>query len=87
MIVTLNLPAHVERAYLAEAQAKGVPIDELVRDVLLSLQPPPAPVVSELPPDEWLRKFRAWAHSHRTDIPLLSDEAISRESIYSDRGF
>ena len=36
--------------------------------------------------DEWLRKIRAWAHSHPTDTPLLSDEAISRESIYRDRG-
>jgi hypothetical protein len=36
--------------------------------------------------DEWMRKFRAWAHSHPTDTPLLSDEAISRESIYGERG-
>lgn len=36
--------------------------------------------------DEWMRKFRAWAHSHPTDTPLLSDETISRESIYGDRG-
>ena len=36
--------------------------------------------------EEWMRKFRAWALSHPTDTPLLSDEAISRESIYGDRG-
>ena len=36
--------------------------------------------------DEWMRKFRVWAHSHPTDRPLLSDEAISRESIYRERG-
>jgi len=36
--------------------------------------------------DEWMRRFRAWAHSHPTDTPLLSDEAISRDSIYGDRG-
>ena len=36
-------------------------------------------------PDEWMRKFRAWAYSHPT-TPLLSDEAISRESIYGNRG-
>jgi hypothetical protein len=36
--------------------------------------------------DEWLRKIREWAHSHPTDTPLLSDEAVSRESIYRDRG-
>lgn len=38
-----------------------------------------------LPADEWMRKFRSWAHSFPT-TPLLSDEAISRESIYGDRG-
>jgi len=39
-----------------------------------------------LPPDEWMRKFRAWTHSFPTTTPLLSDKAISRESIYGDRG-
>lgn len=37
-------------------------------------------------PEEWMRKFRAWAHSHATTTALLSDEAISRESIYRERG-
>jgi len=32
MTVKLDLPAHVEQAYLAEARAKGVPLDELMRD-------------------------------------------------------
>jgi Arc/MetJ-type ribon-helix-helix transcriptional regulator len=37
-------------------------------------------------PEEWMRRFRAWAHSHPTTTPLLSDQAISRESIYRERG-
>jgi len=82
--VTLNLPPQVEQAYLAEAHARGVSLEQVVQDVLLARQPSPAP--KELPPDEWVAKFRAWAHSHPTDTPLLSDEAISRESIYRDRG-
>ena len=32
--------------------------------------------------DEWIAKFREWAHSHPTDMPVLSDYAISRDSIY-----
>lgn len=32
------------------------------------------------------RNFLAWAESHRCDVPPLSDEAISRETIYGDRG-
>ncbi|HEY9851263.1 MAG TPA: hypothetical protein V6D28_17475 [Leptolyngbyaceae cyanobacterium] len=37
-------------------------------------------------PEEWIKAFREWAESHRRDSPLLSDEAISRESIYGERG-
>ena len=84
MTVTLNLPPQVEQACLAEARARGLSLEELVQDVLVARQPSPAPI--ELPPDEWTRKFRAWAHSHPTDTPLLSDEAMSRESIYRERG-
>jgi hypothetical protein len=37
-------------------------------------------------PDGWLREFRTWMSSHTGDnFPLLSDEAISRESIYAER--
>ncbi len=39
MTVTLNLPPDVEQAYLAEAQARGVPLDELVREALIARQP------------------------------------------------
>ena len=42
MTVTLNLPPHVEEAYLAEARAKGVPLDELMREVLIAGRPVPA---------------------------------------------
>jgi hypothetical protein len=36
MTVTLNLPPDVERAFVAEAQAKGVSLDEWVREVLIA---------------------------------------------------
>jgi hypothetical protein len=85
MTVTLNLPPDIEQAYLAEAQAKGVSLDDLVRDLLLSLQPSNLP--TELSPEEWARQFKAWTRSHAADdLPLLSDEAISREFIYRERG-
>ncbi|MFB2979761.1 hypothetical protein [Microseira sp. BLCC-F43] len=36
---------------------------------------------------EWSIAFRQWVDSHRTlNLPTLSDEAISRESIYGERG-
>jgi hypothetical protein len=36
--------------------------------------------------EEWSRRLHAWANSHPTDTPLLSDEAVERESIYGYRG-
>lgn len=35
---------------------------------------------------QWLEEFHTWVHSHPTTTPLLSDEAINRESIYGTRG-
>ncbi len=32
------------------------------------------------------KSFRDWADSHSRSAPLLSDEAISRERIYGERG-
>ncbi len=41
----------------------------------------------KLPPEEWIRQFKAWVASHEGDnLPVLSDEAMSRESIYRERG-
>jgi len=85
LTVTLKLPPQVEKAYLAEAQAKGLSLDDLVRDVLLARQP--APSAPDLTPEQWVEEFRAWVRSHDgDDLPLLSDEAISREFIYRERG-
>jgi hypothetical protein len=36
--------------------------------------------------EQWSREFHAWVRSHPTTTPLLSDEAISRDSIYGTRG-
>ncbi len=43
-----------------------------------------SPAIEESSPAEKATAFRAWALSHSRGLPLLSDEAISRESIYSD---
>jgi non-homologous end joining protein Ku len=38
-------------------------------------------------PDEWSQAFTKWVESHRSlDLPHLSDDAISRESLYGERG-
>lgn len=35
-------------------------------------------------PREWARYFDAWVDSHDLNTPVLSDEAMSRKSIYPD---
>lgn len=85
MTVTLNLPPLVEEAYLAEAQAHGLPLDAWLSEVLRSRQT--APSAAEMAPEEWVSRFMAWTQSHAgRNLPVLSDEAMSRESIYADRG-
>lgn len=84
MTVTLNLPPQVEQAYLAEAQARGLSLDDLVRDVLLARQPSTA--ANQLLPDEWAREFEAWVQSHVGNTVVLPDAAMERESIYGDHG-
>ena len=39
MTVTINLPLNVEQAYVNAAQTKGVSVDALLRDVLVSNAP------------------------------------------------
>jgi hypothetical protein len=39
MTVSLDLPPQVEQAYIAAAQARGVPVDAVVREVVIAGQP------------------------------------------------
>jgi hypothetical protein len=85
MTVSVDLPPHVEQAYLAEARARGLPLDALLREILVASQPGLA--AKELSPEEWVRAFKEWTRSHSgDDLPILSDQAMSRESIYGERG-
>ena len=36
-------------------------------------------------PEEWSKAWREWTDGHDPDTPVLSDEAMERESIYEGR--
>lgn len=36
--------------------------------------------------EQWSRELHSWVQGHSSATPLLSDEAISRDSIYGTRG-
>jgi hypothetical protein len=85
MTVTLTLPPEKEAAFRAQAQARGLSVEQWMLELAdQSLQPASIAHLQKTDPEEWARQFRAWADSHRPDIPVLSDEAMSRESIYPD---
>jgi hypothetical protein len=41
---------------------------------------------SAIDAEQWSQELHGWVHSHSSSTPLLSDEAISRDSIYGTRG-
>ncbi|MBW4638609.1 MAG: hypothetical protein KME05_10290 [Gloeocapsa sp. UFS-A4-WI-NPMV-4B04] len=46
--------------------------------------PKKRPFYETATPEERARAFREWADSHERNTPLLSDYAVSRESMYDD---
>ena len=85
MTVTLNLPPEKEAAFKAQAQARGLSLEQWMLDVA-DQQVPPVSIahLQRTDPEEWARQFRIWADSHDPNIQVLSDEAMSRESMYPD---
>jgi hypothetical protein len=87
MTVTLNLPPQIEQAYLAEAAARGLPLEDIVTETLIAAWRPIAQA-RPVNTDEWMRRFTAWSESAaHANLPDLPEDAMSRDSIYGDRGF
>ena len=92
MDVTIQIPDERATAYQKEAEARGLTVERWLLD-LLDRQAQLGSIahadsiadLQKTNPKEWARHFRAWADGHNPDIPVLSDEAMSRESIYNDQ--
>jgi hypothetical protein len=81
MTITLELPPDLEARFVAEAKATGVPVAEVVRGCLFHAFPrcnPQPPTVADIE-----RAFEEAAGIIPEGIPALSDEAMSRESMYT----
>lgn len=86
MTVTLELSPEREAALKAQAEARGISVEQWLLELTEQLVPSTSIAhLQKTNPKEWMRQFRAWAQSHDHTTPLLSDEAVSRESIYPDR--
>ena len=85
MTVTLELKPEVEERIIAEAKARGLSVEDYIQQELeAKVRTPERP--EQMPYEEWLRRFNEWVNSHDyIKAPPLSDEAISRETIYRER--
>ena len=85
MTVTLELKPEVEERISAEAKARGLSVEDYIQQELEAKVRSPQ-THEQMPHKEWLRMFNEWLNSHDyIKAPALSDEAISRESIYRER--
>jgi hypothetical protein len=86
MTVTLEIPPERVVAIQAAARLQGLSVEAWL--VQLAEQSAPGESFAHLQitdPEEWSRRFQAWLDSRRNlDLPVLSDEAMSRDSIYPD---
>ena len=80
MAVKLDLKPEVQAGLAAEAEARGLSLEAYIEQVIHD-HAVNAPVLS---PEAWESEFEAWVNSF-PDVPILSDEAISRDSMYPDR--
>jgi len=81
----LEVQPDIAAKIAAQAAERGVSVDAYLR-LLVEEQQERTASQKALSPQEKARLWREWAASHNPDTPLLSDEAISRESIYEERG-
>jgi len=65
--------------------ARGLSLEQWMLDVAdQSVEIVSIAHLQKTDPEEWARHFDAWVDSHDPNTPVLSDEAMSRESIYPD---
>ncbi|MGB8770587.1 MAG: hypothetical protein WCC92_13280 [Candidatus Korobacteraceae bacterium] len=82
MTVTLNLKPEIEAELLAQAQSRGLTIEEYLLSVVEGTVLPATQ--KALSAEERATAFEAWSASHRP-TPPLSDYAVSREGMYEGR--
>lgn len=82
MSITLTLDPAVEKRLVSRAQERGLTIDAYLEDLVKK----EAALAAAAQRSGWekAQAFVAWAKGHRS-TSLLSDEAISRASLYPDR--
>ena len=82
MTLTIDLSPEREAALKAQAAARGLTVEQWL--LQLAEQSGSIPALKQEAQDTWEKEFADWVNSD-PDTPPLSDEAISRASLYPDR--
>ena len=88
MNLTIELADEKAAARKAQAEAHGLTVERWIEQIAeqhADAQPVSIAPLQKTNPKEWARLFHEWAEGHDRTTPPLSDEAVSRESIYPDR--
>ena len=80
----LEVDPEVASRIQARARERCVSVDVYLRE-LIDQKETESEGRNGLSSKERVRLLREWASRHSTNRPLLSDEAISRETIYRER--
>ena len=82
MSSVLEVKKETAQKLLFLAKNEGVSVDELLRIYVPGLGADSPVAVSNS--SQQAEAFLDWAESHRDELPLLSDDAVSRRSIYNE---
>ena len=85
MTTMLEVQPEIASKIQARARERGVSVDVYLRE-LIDQKGTESERSNGLSPQERVRLLREWALGHSRDTPVLSENVISRESIYEERG-
>jgi hypothetical protein len=80
--MVIHLPPEIEAAIAAEAKARGVSVDSIVRE---ALAPFARPLPEEAASGDWDAELESFLDV-LPQLPVLPDHALTRENIYTDNG-
>jgi hypothetical protein len=83
MPILLEVETELASKIQARARERGVSVDVYLRELI---DQEVAESQRSISSQQRVRLLRQWASGHSTNPSLLSDEAISRESIHRERG-
>ncbi len=82
MAITIELPPEEEQSLRLQAEMAGQDVTDYLRGIVRERTGPASPRLSH---EEWARLVKELVNTVGSDVPPLSDYALSREGMYEGR--